>query len=294
MNLLIIGCNGQLGKDMMRVASQKKCMTLGLDLPSIDITRPDSVADAALRFRPDVIINCAAHTNVDACESEVEKAFALNSEAVRNIADAGRRVGAKVVHISTDYVFDGTKKTPYVETDKPNPCSVYGKSKLAGEQELQKAYDRHFIFRIAWLYGIHGNNFVKNIRAVAQKRAAAKEPLKVVDDQTGTPTYTVHVCRQILSMVDTDHFGTFHCTNEGCCTWFEFAHRITSASHIPVDVQPCTTEEFPRPAPRPRNSVLENRHLKELGLNIMPPWEKGFEEFLMEEKESPGIGDRNF
>jgi dTDP-4-dehydrorhamnose reductase len=283
MKLLVIGCNGQLGTDMMRVASGGGFPADGIDFPAIDIAKPDSIEAAVARFRPDVIVNCAAHTAVDACETEVEKAFALNQGGVRNIAAAARRVGAAVAHISTDYVFDGSKKTAYVETDAPNPASVYGKSKLAGEMELAEACDRYWIFRIAWLYGTSGSNFVKTIRGVAQKRAAAREPLKVVNDQKGTPTYTAHVCRQVLSIVKTAHYGLFHCTNEGQCTWFEFARHIVRAYGIPVDVVPCTTAEFPRPALRPANSVLENERLKKLGLNIMPHWEQGFEEFLMEE-----------
>jgi dTDP-4-dehydrorhamnose reductase len=283
MKLLVIGCNGQLGTDMMRVASGGGFPADGIDFPAIDIAKPDSIEAAVARFRPDVIVNCAAHTAVDACETEIEKAFALNQGGVRNIAAAARRSGAAVAHISTDYVFDGTKKTAYVETDSPNPASVYGKSKLAGEMELAASCDRYWIFRIAWLYGTAGSNFVKTIRGVAQKRAAAREPLKVVNDQKGTPTYTVHVCRQVLSIVNTAQYGMFHCTNEGQCTWFEFARRIVRAYGIHVDLEPCTTAEFPRPAPRPANSVLENERLKKLGLNIMPHWEQGFEEFLMEE-----------
>jgi dTDP-4-dehydrorhamnose reductase len=284
MKLFIIGCNGQLGKDMMLTAEEHNLDAGGMDFPDIDITKPESVAAAFSRHKPDVVINCAAHTAVDACETERPKAFAINSEGVKNIAEAAQRTGSKLVHISTDYVFDGTKTGPYVETDAPNPRSVYGMSKLAGEQELIKTYDRYFILRIAWLYGTRGTNFLKTIRSLAQKRAAAKEPLKVVNDQIGTPTYTRHVCNQILSLINTDLFGLYHATNEGMCSWYDFAKAIVTAYEIPVVLLPCTTEEFPRPAPRPANSVLENERLKKLGLNIMPRWEKGLEEYLEEEK----------
>jgi dTDP-4-dehydrorhamnose reductase len=284
MKLFIIGCNGQLGKDMMLTAAEYNLDAGGMDFPDIDITNPHSIANAFSRHKPDVVINCAAHTAVDACETERTKAFAINGEGVRNIAEAAQRTDLKLVHISTDYVFDGTKTGPYVETDAPNPRSVYGMSKLAGEQELIKAYDRYFILRIAWLYGTRGANFLKTIRSLARKRAAAKEPLKVVNDQIGTPTYTRHVCNQILSLINTDLFGLYHATNEGMCSWYDFAKAIVSACEIPVVLLPCTTKEFPRPAPRPANSVLENEHLKKLGLNIMPNWEKGLEEYLEEEK----------
>jgi dTDP-4-dehydrorhamnose reductase len=284
MKILIIGCNGQLGRDMMRAGSNRNFDTHGVDFPAVDITNAQSVRDAVSQARPDVIINCAAYTAVDACEKDVEKAYAINSDGVRHLAIAAKQVGAQCVHISTDYVFDGTKKGPYVETDATNPLSVYGKSKLAGEQELIKTYDRHFIVRIAWLYGTRGNNFLKTIRSLAEKRMATKEPLKVVNDQVGTPTYTMHVCNQILSLINTDHFGLFHSTNEGQCSWFDFAQAIVKAYGLPVDVTPCTTAEFPRPAPRPANSVLENERLKKLGLNIMPQWETGLEEYMEEEK----------
>jgi dTDP-4-dehydrorhamnose reductase len=284
MKLLIIGCNGQLGRDMMRAGSSRNFDTHGVDFPAVDITNAQSVRDAVSHAGPDVIINCAAYTAVDACEKDIEKAYAINSDGVRHLAIAVKQVRAKLVHISTDYVFDGTKKSSYVESDPPHPRSVYGMSKLAGEQELTKTYDRHFIFRIAWLYGTRGNNFLKTIRSLAEKSLVTKEPLKVVNDQVGTPTYTMHVCNQILSLINTDHFGLFHSTNEGQCSWYDFAKAIVSAYRLSAHVVPCTTEEFPRPAPRPANSVLENERLKKLGLNIMPQWEKGLEEYMEEEK----------
>jgi dTDP-4-dehydrorhamnose reductase len=284
LKLFIIGCNGQLGQDMVRCAAQQKFDVSCADFPAVDITNAKSVDDAVCGARPDVIMNCAAYTAVDLCETEAEKAYAINAKGVANLARAARQSGAKLVHISTDYVFDGTKKGPYVETDTPNPRSVYGKSKLAGEQELMQTFDRYFIVRIAWLFGTRGKNFLKTIQSLAKRCATTGEPVKVVKDQIGTPTYTVHVCKQVLSLVNTDHFGLFHGTSEGWCSWFDFAKAIVSAYGITADVQPCTTVEFPRPAPRPANSVLENERLKNLGLNLMPQWEKGLQEYLQEER----------
>jgi dTDP-4-dehydrorhamnose reductase len=283
LNIFVIGCNGQLGQDMMIALHKTTHSAQGLDFPNIDITKSDSVQDAFNIYKPDIVINCAAHALVDACETEAEKAYAINSTGVKNIALAAKITGAKVVHISTDYVFDGKKTTPYIETDATNPQSVYGKSKLAGEQELAANYERYFTFRIAWLYGTRGNNFLKTIRSIAEKRAASNEPLKVVNDQFGTPTYTVHVCQQILKVMETEHFGIYHSTSEGQCSWFDFASAIIKAYTIPVTVLPCTTKEFPRPAPRPAYSVLENQTLKQLGLNIMPQWEAGLREYMEEE-----------
>ncbi len=288
MRIFVVGNLGQLGKDMMLAASSCGHAVAGADYPGVDITNLASVTTAVLQHSPDVIINCAAFTAVDLCETESQKAFAVNEGGAKNLALTARECGAKIVHISTDYVFDGRKKSPYVETDAPNPLSVYGKSKLAGEKGLVEACDRHFIFRIAWLYGTRGNNFLKTIRARAEKCALSGEPLKVVDDQIGTPTYTVHVCNQILRMISTDHYGLFHVTNEGWCSWFGFARAIMQAYGIRAEVVPCTTSEVPRPAPRPANSVLENKRLKQLGLNIMPQWEQGLQEYLKEEALNTG------
>jgi dTDP-4-dehydrorhamnose reductase len=284
MNVFIIGCNGQLGQDMTICAQLRGHSATGVDYPVIDITSAQSTRDAIIGARPDVVINCAAHTAVDLCETESAKAFAINADGVRNIGSACSDVNAKLVHISTDYVFDGTKTTPYIESDPTNPQSVYGKSKLAGEQACLASCKQHFIFRIAWLYGTRGNNFLKAIRTRAQKLAETGETLNVVSDQIGTPTYTAHVCQQIEKMMTTDHYGLYHCTNEGVCSWFDFAKAIIDAYKIPVQILPCTTKEFPRPAPRPAYSVLENQHLKQLGLNIMPKWEVGLREYIEEEK----------
>jgi len=200
------------------------------------------------------------------------------------LASAAEGCGAAFVHFSTDYVFDGRKKSPYVESDPANPASVYGRSKLEGELLVQKNSKRSYIFRIAWLYGTHGNNFVKTIRSLAQKNAAANNPLRVVNDQFGSPTYTADVCRQTFGMIETPHFGLYHSTSEGQCTWFDFACEIVRASGIPAQVQPCTTAEFPRPAPRPANSVLENSALKKLGLNLMTHWKEAFADFMRDEQ----------
>jgi len=284
MSVLVVGHRGQLGRDMMLAAAAKGFAVHGEDFPGIDITRLDSVTKAVARYRPAAVINCAAFTAVDQCESETAKAFAVNADGAKNLALAAAECGAKLVHLSTDYVFDGMKKTPYVETDKPNPLSVYGKSKLEGEKLLAETYDRCFIVRVAWLYGTRGNNFLKTIRSRAQKCAVTGEPVKVVNDQIGTPTYTMHVCRQLLSLMQSEHFGIYHGTNEGSCSWFDFASAIVKAYAIKANVVPCTTAEFPRPAPRPANSVLENERLKKLLMNTMPRWEMGLEEYLEEEK----------
>ncbi len=292
MKMLVVGNRGQLGSDLMLAASSAGHEALGIDFPEIDITVSTGVCEAVERIRPDVVLNCAAFTAVDKCEQDAKTAYAVNAEGAGNLAAAAEKIGVPLVHISTDYVFDGTKKTPYVETDSPHPLSVYGKSKLAGEQLVTQACSRSFIFRIAWLYGTRGANFLKTIRDKAQKLAVTGEPLKVVSDQRGTPTYTMHVCRQVLSIIRSGSFGLYHCTNEGACSWFDFAKAIIGAYGIDAVVEPCTTAEFPRPAPRPANSVLENARLNKMGQNSMPAWEMGLAEYLAEERMTPSEAAR--
>jgi dTDP-4-dehydrorhamnose reductase len=283
MKLLIVGHNGMLGSDMMVAARNCGHEVAGADFPDIDITNIDTTRRAVQAAQPDAIVNCAAYTAVDACETNRETAFAVNAQGAGLLAQCAQEIGAVFVHYSTDYVFDGSKTAPYVESDPTSPASVYGKSKLEGELLVQKQCSKAFIFRIAWLYGIGGNNFVKTIRNIARKSATTNTPLKVVNDQFGTPTWTVAVCRQTLRMLATGHFGLYHATSEGKCSWFDFASAIVRAADIRCAVLPCTTAEFPRPAPRPMNSVLENERLKKLGMNVMPQWEEAFGEFVKTE-----------
>ena len=285
-NILVIGSNGQLGTDMVQLAAQQKIVCTGLDFPQIDITSQESVAAVMATVKPDIVINCAAFTAVDDCETKPGDAYKVNADGPAVLAKATRNCGALLVHISTDYVFDGTKKTPYLETDTPSPLTVYGKSKLEGEIKIAQNTDRFQIYRIAWLYGIYGNNFVKTIRNVAAKKAASGETLKVVNDQFGTPTHTVDVCRQIFSTMQKELFGIFHCTSQGACSWYDFAREIIDSYNIKADLKPCTTEEYPRPAPRPMYSVLENARLKSAGEDNMPEWKEAFHAFLKRENQA--------
>ncbi len=285
MKILIIGCNGQLGHEMVSMSRKEGHTVECIDYPDIDITNRTLTESILKEKNPGVVINCAAYTAVDNCEKNTEAAFSINAEGVANIACGAQITGASVVHISTDYVFDGTKTLPYIESDVTNPQSVYGQSKLEGENILTGSMNNYFIFRIAWLYGAHGNNFVKSIRSIAAKKKQEEQPLKVVNDQFGTPTYTKDVCRQILQIIPTGQFGLYHCTSEGICTWYDFACHINKAFNIDADIKPCTTAEFPRPAPRPPYAVLENQRLKSLHSNCMPHWKDSFKTFLEEKKD---------
>jgi dTDP-4-dehydrorhamnose reductase len=281
--ILIVGAHGQLGQDMKTMASSAGYSVSGVDVPDIDITDPVATRKVIAAHAPEVIINCSAYTAVDACETHEREAFAVNSDGVAHIAQAARETNARVVHFSTDYVFDGFKTGPYIESDVPNPQSVYGKSKLEGDRRLEKTLPDYIILRVAWLYGIHGQHFIKKIRERALQMRGTGKPLKVVTDEVGTPTYTIDVCRQTLKLLSMDHRGTFHCTNEGFCNRFEFAREILNSYAINVPLEPCTSKDFVLPAPRPAYSVLENKRLKELGINVMRDWKVAFGEYVQEE-----------
>lgn len=285
MKIMIIGCNGQLGYDMTQQCAIKGYEVCGIDYPKINITDYFSVIDVLKRNKPSVIINCAAYAQVDQCETARDEAYAVNSDGVENVARGAQEIEAKVVHFSTDYVFDGMKGKPYLESDEPNPLSVYGKSKYQGEKRVSQAMENYIIIRTAWLYGAHGNNFVKTIWQKARENSRTGVPLKIVNDQYGSPTYTKELCEQTLAIVEAHHSGIFHCTNEGVCTWYEFASEILSNFNNCVKVQPCTTEEFPRPAFRPPYSVLENARLKSLGIYYMRSWKDAFCRFFTENKD---------
>lgn len=281
--VLVIGSTGQLGTDMCTEAEKAGYDICGIDFPEIDIADKESVDHHVAGSGASLVVNCAAYTAVDDCETHEKEAFSLNAEGAGFIAAAAAKAGARVVHISTDYVFSGSKKEPYTEDDMPDPKSAYGRSKLAGERKVAAENENHQIFRIAWLYGQYGRNFVFTIRNAAKKKAAENGKLFVVNDQVGTPTSTREVCRQVMKAQQSACTGVFHATCEGFCSWYDFTRKIVAAAGIPVTVMPCSTKDFPRPAPRPANSRLENGRLKKAGIAIMKPWEEAFEAFLREE-----------
>jgi dTDP-4-dehydrorhamnose reductase len=284
MKLFIIGCNGQLGKDMMSIASDAGHIVSGKDFPDIDISDATATRAIIAAIKPDAIINCAAYTAVDSCETHKREAYAVNSLGVANVAAAARHYGSTLVHFSTDYVFDGKSSVPYTETDAVNPQSQYGKSKLEGEQKLADILPDHIILRVAWLYGVSGKHFIKKVKERALAVQKTNEPMKVVTDEIGSPTYCADVCRQTLLVLSKDYRGLFHCTNEGYCSRYEFAREILHAYAIDVPLIPCLSSDFKLPAPRPAYSVLENKRLKELGINIMRDWKVAFADYIEEEK----------
>ncbi len=247
--ILVVGANGMLGRDLMALLGDRG---YGVDIAEIDITSPESVYKVIGDLKPEVIVNCAAYTDVDGCESAAETAMAVNGEGVAYLAMACKDTGALLVQISTDYVFDGGKGIPYVEDDAPCPLSVYGESKLAGEMNAVFSPE-HLIVRTQWLYGLHGKNFVETML----RMGAEKSELTVVNDQIGSPTWTVDLAQALVALIDSDCRGIYHAANAEYCSWNDFARAIFEESGLNVAVRPMTTVDLNRPARRPLYSTLE-------------------------------------
>jgi dTDP-4-dehydrorhamnose reductase len=259
MRLVVVGAGGMLGQDVVRISPG----AIGYTHAQLDVTDRDAVG-AAIR-RDDVVINCAAWTDVDGAEEHEQEAMRINRDGARNVAEAA---GA-VLYVSSDYVFDGTKGEPYLESDPVNPLSAYGRTKLAGEQATADANPRHFIVRSSWLFGAGGKNFVETMLGLGPE-------VRVVDDQVGSPTFTGHLAVALAKLAQTDDFGVHHIAASGSCSWFEFAREIFSRTGSDTRVEPCTSAEFLRPAPRPAYSVLGS----ERAHDPLPPWQDGLDAYL--------------
>lgn len=279
MKILLTGKNGLLGRDCFEVFP-KKHEVLALSRQELDITEPTQVEVAISRFRPEVIVNCAAFTQVDLCETERDQAVQMNITGPGNLALSAARHGALLVHLSSDYVFDGYKPIPipYLEDDPTSPLSCYGRTKLEGELAIQSITERHIIVRTAWLYGRNGANFLKKILKLAL--SPQNPELKVVDDQFGSPTWSYRLAHQLALLLEAGGQGIYHASAEGYCTWFELARHFLTSMGVDKPLKPCPSAEYPTPAVRPRNSILENRRLKEAGLNLMHPWQEDLDEFV--------------
>lgn len=272
MNILITGANGQLGNEMRRVSAVSFNHYIFTDVAELDITNPDAIRKMVNDNHIEIIVNCAAYTNVDKAEDDYEMADLLNNKAVENLAVAAKEVDATLIHVSTDYVFQGDRNTPCCEDWETNPLGVYGKTKLAGEQSLQRVGCKYLIFRTAWLYSSFGKNFVKTM----QQLTADRDSLKVVFDQVGTPTYARDLADVIFKVIEEEQFdkhGIYHFSNEGVCSWYDFAKEICDLSGNTCDIQPCHSDEFPSKVKRPHFSVLDKTKLKS-AFNIKVPYWK--------------------
>ena len=292
MKILITGCNGQLGTELQaqlrRGESElgpipdrlKNATVLPVDVDQLDITDRAEVINFVRRHQPDTIINCAAFTNVDGCESSKDAAFKVNALGPRNLAIAADKINARLIHVSTDYVFSGEGDTPLDECDLPAPRSAYGTTKLLGEQYVQRFCRRHFIVRTAWLYGYNGKNFVKTMINAGKKFGK----LTVVNDQLGNPTNAVDLAHHILKLAVSHEYGTYHCTGNGICSWYDFAAEIIRLAGVDASVSPCTTAEYaaahPESASRPAWSALDNRMLRCTVGDEMRPWQQALAAFF--------------
>jgi dTDP-4-dehydrorhamnose reductase len=286
MNVAVIGANGQLGNDVVHAFGVQAHEVRELTHADIELSSVESVRSNLSSQTPDVVVNTAAMHHVENCERDPQKAFAVNAIGTRNLANVTRDLGATLIHVSTDYVFDGEKGAPYVESDLPLPLNVYGNSKLAGEYFVRTLNPKHFVLRTSALYGKSpcrakgGLNFVDLMLKLARERGR----VRVVDSEFVSPTPTVDVARQIALLSQSEAYGLYHATAEGSCSWYEFAHTIFAFAGVEVDLETASSEEFPAKVSRPRYSVLENLELKKRGLNQLRPWQTGLMEYLCETK----------
>lgn len=255
MHICITGSKGMLGCTLQTVLLLQQHKVTGLDLPDFDLTVLPKVKSVVFDHRPDLIINAAAYTDVDGCESNIDHAFAVNALGPRNLAVVCNELNIPLVHISTDYIFDGTNTSSYKEWDRPNPLNVYGKTKLMSEQYIRELTNKYYILRTSWLYGENGKNFVATMLQLAKEQ----DEIGVVNDQVGSPTYAVDLAQAISELIEEAAYGIYHITNSGTCSWYEFTLEIFKQAGIKgTRVKPITTEEFNRPALRPKNSILDN------------------------------------
>lgn len=283
MNILITGANGQLGNEIRRITGNSQNNYIFTDVAELDITDLDAIRQLAIGEKLSIIVNCAAYTNVDKAEDDYDMADLINNKAVRNLAVIAKETGATLIHVSTDYVFNGESCIPYQETCRTNPIGVYGKTKLAGELSIQEIGCKYLIFRTSWLYSQYGNNFVKTMQRLTSER----ETLNVVFDQVGTPTYAADLASLIYKIIEEDIYhkqGTYHFSNEGVCSWYDFAKKICGLSENICDIQPCHSDEFPSKVRRPSFSVLDKTKVKETFNIKIPYWEESLTQCIKELK----------
>ncbi|MDF2924936.1 MAG: dTDP-4-dehydrorhamnose reductase [Paenibacillaceae bacterium] len=276
MKILVTGANGQLGRELMEQITARGWQGHGTDRDTLDIADLSQCLRTLGRLQPDAVIHAAAYTAVDLAEQQPDEAYRINTLGTRNIAAAAAATGAKCCIVSTDYVFDGTKAEPYREYDRTNPQTVYGLTKLAGEQLAASLNPRWYVVRTAWLYGKHGSNFVNTMLKLAEKQS----PLSVVHDQRGCPTNAADLAAFLLELVATEYYGIYHAVNAGECSWYELAASIFAEKGLPVDLRPCTTEQFPRPAKRPAYSVLDSLAIRTNGFKPLRPWQEALKDYL--------------
>ncbi len=282
MKVAVIGASGQLGNDIVQAFQGKGDEIFPISHSEIELSDLDSISNCLKKLEPQFIVNTAAMHHVENCEREPQKAFAVNGIGAKNLALVARDIGSILMHVSTDYVFDGGKRSPYEESDAPRPLNVYGNTKLSGEYFVRSITPKHFVLRVSAIYGKNpcrakgGLNFVELMLKLAKER----DELRVVDSEVVSPTSTVEIARQIVVLSRSDKYGLYHATAEGSCSWYTFAREIFSLTNTKVNLQIAKPGEFPAKVTRPEYSVLENRELKSNGLNVFKPWQEGLTEYL--------------
>lgn len=276
MKVLVTGVKGQLGFDVMNELKKRGLEAVGADIEEMDITDEESVNRFIMDAKPDAVIHCAAYTAVDAAEENEEICRRVNADGTRNIAKVCKELDCKMIYISTDYVFDGQGSRPWEPDEERHPLNVYGQTKYEGELAVQELLEKYFIVRIAWVFGVNGKNFVKTMLNLAQTH----DTLTVVNDQYGSPTYTYDLARLLVDMVQTDKYGIYHATNEGICTWYEFACEIFKQANVSVKVLPVLAAEYRAKAKRPENSRMSKEKLTENGFERLPSWQDALGRYL--------------
>lgn len=280
--ILVTGSNGQLGYDVIRELKNRKIDCIGSIRSDFDLTDYEDTKNYILKIKPECIIHCAAYTNVNKAEDEKELCYKVNVDGTENIAKVCSKLNAKMIYISTDYVFDGTKDGEYEVDDTPNPLSVYGKSKYEGELKVKENLEKYFIVRTSWVFGSHGNNFVKTMLKLGKE----KERIDVVCDQIGSPTYTVDLAKLLCDMALSDKYGTYHATNEGFCSWAEFAEEIMKQAGLNCKINKIKSDEYKSKAVRPLNSKLSKKIVLKNGFKSLPKWTIALKRLLIEMKDT--------
>ena len=278
MKVLVTGVKGQLGYDVVNELTRRGHIAIGTDIEEMDITDKESVSNVIKGSAPDAVIHCAAYTAVDAAEDNVDLCRKINAEGTQNIANVCKELDCKMIYISTDYVFDGQGERLWKADDERKPLNVYGMTKYEGELAVQNTLDKYFIVRIAWVFGVNGKNFVKTMLNLGKTR----DSLTVVNDQFGSPTYTYDLARLLVDMVETEKYGIYHATNEGICTWYEFACEIFKKAGMDVKVSPVLAAEYPTKAKRPSNSRMSKEKLSANGFEKLPSWQDALSRYLKE------------
>ena len=278
MKVLVTGVKGQLGYDVVRELEKRQIEAVGVDVEEMDITDAAQVETVIRNVNPDAVIHCAAYTAVDAAEDNEELCRRVNAQGTENVAKVCQEMDLKMMYISTDYVFDGQGTRPWEPDDERDPLNVYGQTKYEGELAVEKYVEKFFIVRIAWVFGVNGKNFINTMLNLGKTH----DKLTVVNDQTGSPTYTYDLARLLADMIQTDKYGRYHATNEGICTWYEFACEIFCQAGMDVEVAPVTSDEYPAKAKRPANSRMSKKKLDENGFERLPSWQDALKRYLKE------------